>query len=505
MAVIAVAGFHHETNTFAPSKATYDDFVSGGGWPPLTRGAAAASVVEGINLGLAGFIAAARGAGHRLVPLVWANATPSAHVTRDAYERIAAALLEELGRAETFDAVYLDLHGAMVTEHLDDGEGDLLARVRQRVGSRVPIVASLDYHANVTSAMVAAADGLVGYRSYPHIDMAETGARAAVLLERILREGQPPAKAFRQLPFLIPLTAQCTMIEPSVTLFRRLAEIEAQDDIMLTFAGGFPAADIADCGPSVFAYGFDERRTAAAADTLAREICDAEGEFQAEFLLPDDGVRRAMARSRRGGPPVILADTQDNPGAGGNGDTVGVLEAMLRQGAEGVVGLLIDPASARRAHEAGAGASLEFALGATSGLPGHRPCAGRFTVARLGDGAFTGSGPFYKGSKMRLGAMAALTRDKVTVVLASKKVQAADQAMFRCLGIEPPRQRIMALKSSVHFRADFQPIASEILVVAAPGPMPADPAVLPWTKLRRGVRLRPRGPEFGGPVLAGGG
>ncbi len=498
MATIAVAGFHHETNTFAPSKATYDDFVSGGGWPPLTRGAAAVQVVEGINLGLAGFVTAARAAGHRLAPLVWANATPSAHVTRDAYERIAAALIEELARAGKIDAVYLDLHGAMVTEHLDDGEGEILARVRTLVGPRMPIVASLDYHANVTPAMIANADGLVGYRTYPHIDMAETGARAAALLDRILRKGDAPAKAFRQLGFLIPLTAQCTMIEPSVRLFSELAALERDSGVTLTFAGGFPAADIADCGPSVFGYGFDQGRVLAAVEALARAVAGSEGAFLAEFLPPDEAVRRAMALGAPGGPPVVLADTQDNPGAGGNGDTVGVLEAMLRQKADGVVGLLIDPASAKRAHEAGVGAELDFALGSISGLAGHEPCKGRFRVARLGDGNFTGSGPFYSGSKMRLGPMAALTRDKVTVVVASKKVQAADQEMFRCVGIEPAKQRIMALKSSVHFRAHFQPIAREILVVAAPGPMPADPAVLPWTKLRRGVRLRPNGPAFAG-------
>jgi microcystin degradation protein MlrC len=498
MATIAVAGFHHETNTFAPSKATYDDFASGGGWPPLTRGARAVDVVDGMNISLAGFATAARAAGHRLIPLIWANATPSAHVTRDAYERITAALLEELGRAETFDAIYLDLHGAMVTEHLDDGEGELLRRVRAAVGERVPIVVSLDYHANITEAMVEHADALVGYRTYPHIDMGETGARSAALLGRILERGDKPAKSFAKLGFLIPLTAQCTMIEPSIKLFNRLAALETESNAWFTFSGGFPAADIAECGPSVLGYGFDGQLNSGFAK-LAGEIRDAEAEFVADFLAPQEGVARAIARSSTGGPPVILADTQDNPGGGGNGDTVGILEELLRQRAQGaVVGLLIDPPSAERAHSAGAGAELDFALGAISGLPGHSPCRGRFKVERLGDGNFIGSGPFYRGSKMRLGPMAALRRDGVTVVLASKKVQAADQAMFRCLGIDPARQSILALKSSVHFRADFQPIASEVLVVAAPGPVPADPATLPWTKLRPGVRLRPNGPAFSG-------
>ncbi|MBV8538229.1 MAG: M81 family metallopeptidase [Alphaproteobacteria bacterium] len=498
MAVIAVAGFHHETNTFAPSKATYADFESGGGWPALTRGARAVDVVDGMNIPLGGFAAAARAAGHRLTPLIWANATPSAHVTRDAYDRIGGALLEELGKAEKPDAVYLDLHGAMVTEHLDDGEGELLARVRALVGPRIPVIVTLDYHANVTRPMVDAADCLIGYRTYPHIDMADTGRRAAAWLDRILARGDVPVKAFRQLGFLIPLSAQCTLTEPSIKLFDRLAALETEHDAILTFAGGFPAADIADCGPSVTGFGFDARATDAV-ERLAQAIADAESEFQADFLSPDEGVARAIARSRSGGPPIILADTQDNPGAGANGDTVGILDSLLRQRAQGaVVGLLIDPVSARRAHEAGAGVTREFSLGAISGLAGHTPCVGRFTVERLGDGEFIGSGPFYRGSRMRLGPMALLRRDGVSVVLASKKVQAADQAMFRCVGVEPERQSILSLKSSVHFRADFGPIASEVLVVAAPGPMAADPAALPWTKLRRGVRLRPNGPEFRG-------
>ncbi len=499
MAVIAVAGFHHETNTFAPSKATYADFESGGGWPALTRGARAVDVVAGMNIALAGFASAARAAGHRLVPLLWANATPSAHVTRDAYERIAAMLIEELGRAEKFDALYLDLHGAMVTEHLDDGEGELLRRVREVIGARVPVIVTLDYHANVTALMVQHADALVGYRTYPHIDMADTGKRAAGLLDRVLREGRAPEKAYRQLDFLIPITSQCTMIEPSVKLFQRLAGLELESDAALSFAGGFPVADIQDCGPSVFGYGFDARRVRAAVDALARDIADAEGEFQTEFLSPDDAVRRAMARGEAGGPPIVFADTQDNPGAGGNGDTVGILEALLRHRAQNAaLGLLIDPASAKQAHEAGQGAEREFSLGAISGLPGHKPCVGKFRVERLGDGNVVGSGPFYGGAKMRLGPMAALRRDGVTVVLASRKVQAADQEMFRCVGVEPAKQAILSLKSSVHFRAAFQPIAKEILVVASPGPNPADPATLPWTKLRRGVRLHPKGPPFGG-------
>jgi microcystin degradation protein MlrC len=195
-----------------------------------------------------------------------------------------------------------------------------------------------------------------------------------------------------------------------------------------------------------------------------------------------------------------MADTQDNPGAGGNGDTTGLLRELISQRAEGaVLGLLIDPAAAKKAHHAGQGKTLNFELGGHSGIPGDSPLGGEFTVERLGDGRFTCTGPMFKGFRMQLGEMA-LLRSKaapgVRVVLASKKCQAADQEMFRHLGVEPRQERILALKSSVHFRADFQPIAREVLVVKSPGPALADPAEFHWTKLRKGVRLRPLGPAY---------
>ena len=214
MSVIAVGGFQHETNTFAPSKADYTAFEQGGGWPPLTFGDAIAPRLSGANIPAAGAFDALHAAGHRTIGLAWGAASPSAQVTRDAFERIVGEMLARLQQAGAVDGVYLDLHGAMVTEHLDDGEGEILARVRKVVGARVPIVASLDLHANVTRAMIAHADGLVAYRTYPHIDMAPTGARAARLLDRTIKAGRPLAKAMRPLDFLTGLSSQSTFIEP---------------------------------------------------------------------------------------------------------------------------------------------------------------------------------------------------------------------------------------------------------------------------------------------------
>jgi len=500
MAVIAVGGMQHETNTFAPAKADYRAFEEGGGWPSIQRGESLFEAVAGANIPVQGAIEALRTAGHALVPLTWAAASPSAHVTRDAFERIVGDLIERLRAAGAVEGVYLDLHGAMVCEHVDDGEGEILRRVRAVVGPDVPVVASLDLHANVTRAMVANADALAIYRTYPHVDMAATGARAAARLDTLLATGQRWAKRHHAFDYLTGLPSQCTFIEPARSLYALLERLEARHGVSLDYAPGFPMADFAECGMSVIGYGTDELALDAAFAALVDAIGSAEPDFAMELLTPDDAVARAAAIGAPGAP-VVLADTQDNPGAGGNGDTTGLLAAMIRRRApDAVLGLLIDGASARRAHEAGQGATLDFSLGEVSGVPGHVPLTGRFTVERLGDGRFTCTGPMFHNFRMALGPMALLRHadSGVRVVLASRKCQAADQEMFRHVGIEPRTQRIVAVKSSVHFRADFQPIAREVLVVRSPGPALADPADFRWTRLRRGMRLRPLGPAFAG-------
>jgi microcystin degradation protein MlrC len=498
MARIAVGGMQHETNTFAPSKADYAAFEAGGGWPGVQYGEPVFAAVAGANIPAAGAIDALRAQGHSLVATAWGAASPSAQVTTDAFERIVGGLISQLKKQLPVDGVYLDLHGAMVTEAHDDGEGEILRRVREAVGPRVPVSASLDLHCNFTRAMFDRCDALVAYRTYPHVDMAGTGALAAGLLDRMIRDGKPLAKHWRALDYLTGLPSQCSFIDPCKTIYE---DIGREQGVTLSFTPGFPMADFAECGMAVFGYGSDKESTVAAVDKLHGKVKDAEKDFALELHMPDDAVARARSRGEVG-RPVVLADTQDNPGAGGNGDTTGLLKSLIGQNApDAVFGLLIDAAAAKKAHEAGQGATLAFSLGGLSRIPGDSPCVGEFTVERLGDGKFTCTGPMFKGFRMQLGNMA-LLRSKaapgVRVVLASRKVQAGDQEMFRHLGVEPRRSRILGLKSSVHFRADFEPIAKEVLVVKSPGPALADPTEFKWTRLRKGLRLRPLGPAFQG-------
>ncbi len=491
MARIAVGGFQHETNTFSAIPAAFADFEAPDAWPGLTRGGAMLDAVAGINLPAAGFVQEARSLHHELVPLTWCSAQPSGRVTRDAFERISALLLEDLRRAGSVDGVYLDLHGAMVAEHVDDADGELLRRVRGLVGAGVPIVASLDYHANVSALMALSASALVSYRTYPHVDMAECGAQAARVLQDLL--GRPrPAVALEQVDFLMPLTSQSTLVEPMRSLMELARQLQQRPLLSVCLMPGFPAADVADCGPAAYACGYSDETAREAVASIARELRAREHEFALELYSIEQAIAEITRHAAPRGRPIILADTQDNPGGGGNADSMSLIKALVASNARAVLaGVICDPEAAVRAHAAGEGALVELPLGARAGTAGETPLAARYKVLALGDGRFTGTGPFYRGGRFELGPMALLEIGGVHIAVASRKQQAADQAMFRHLRAEPAEYAVLALKSSVHFRADFGPFASRVLVVEAPGPNVADPARLPFHALRPGVRLRP--------------
>ena len=484
---VALAGFLHETNTFAPSPADMASFVQGGGYMPMARGAALMAAGRGINLGIGGAVEHGEGAGWDMVPILWCGAIPSAHVTRDAYEAIATEIVDGIKAAGALDGVFLDLHGAMVAEHEDDGEGALLARVRAVVGPDVPIVAALDLHGNITAKMV-------GFRTYPHVDMAETGRRAALQLDALMARGAPFAKAFRRLDFLIPIAWQSTVMEPAAGIYARMAALEGGEVATVSFFPGFPAADFPECGPTVVAYAATQAAADAAADAVAADVRAAEPAFAGKAYGPDEGVAEAIRIAATASKPVVIADTQDNPGAGGDSNTTGMLRALVRAEAKrAATGIIVDPAAAAAAHAAGQGAEIDIALGGFSNIPGDSPFQARFTVETLSDGKFIASGPFYGGAPLDLGPSACLRIGDVRIVVSTHKAQMADQQMYRFVGIEPTQQAILVNKSSVHFRADFQPIAETILVCTAPGPMPISPASLPWTRLAPGMKLEPMG------------
>jgi microcystin degradation protein MlrC len=496
---IAIAGFQHETNTFAPMPTTFEDFAHGGAWPGLTLGTEVIKVFTGLNIPIGGFIAASHGAD--LVPVLWAGAEPGGYVEQVAFDRIAEMICDGIAAAKGIDAVYLDLHGAMVTEDFEDGEGELLRRIRAVVGQDLPIAVSLDLHANTTPEFDALASSVAIYRTYPHVDMAETGERAAALLGEELVRGEPFAKAYRQVDFIPPITDQSTLRQPGGWLYDMLPGLADHGVSSVDFAFGFPPADIWHCGPSIFAYGHDQAAVDQAADRMLEAVNRAEVEFGNPLIPAADAVQMAITMSAESDRPVVICDPQDNPGAGAVGDSTGLLAAMVEQGASGAcIGMIWDPDTAAQAHAAGEGATILASIGGRFPEVGGPPVRVSADVEHLSDGHFTFTGPIYGGAHANLGPMACLrVRGRggdLRVVVGTGRTQNADQEIFRVVGIEPSEQKIVAVKSAVHFLADYEPIAAQVIFAEAPGANPCVLDRIPYRRLRPGVRLGPVGPAF---------
>ncbi|MCP4044497.1 MAG: M81 family metallopeptidase [Gammaproteobacteria bacterium] len=493
---IAVAGFQHETNTFAPGLATYPDFEEADAWPGLLKNDEVLRQLSGLKVSLTGFTDAAmlRG-GYDIIPVLWCAAEPSSYVTNDAFERIASQMVEGIRNAGELDGIYLELHGAMVTQDFEDGEGELLRRIRELTGPDLPVAVSFDLHANITPEIIRHASSINIFRTYPHIDLVETGERSFVSMERLLTSG-PLYKAFRQVPFLVPLTSQHTWSQPCRSIYASLESVSNETLFSADIAMGFPPADIYHAGPSVIAYAGTQGDADEAADVLLEVLIDAENDFDDVLLSVEEAVTEAMAHV--GPRPIVIADAQDNAGAGASSDTTGLLSELVRSKAQGaVLAILNDVEVAAQAHELGKGAEFSTLLGGKSGQDDQYPYAGRFRIEALSNGEFPFTGPMYDGMTASLGLMAVLrvldTPADVRVVIGSVRSQCLDQAILTHIGIEPTEQRIVAVKSSVHFRADFEPIADKVLVVEAPGAHPCRLDRLNYKNLRPGVRLGPGG------------
>ena len=312
----------------------------------------------------------------------------------------------------------------------------------------------------------------------------------------------PFAKAWRQLDYIIPLQAQSTRREPGRRLYGMLDGLAGDGVSSADFVFGFPPADVPNCSCSVFVYGSKQDAVDAAADTMLAALNAAEDELHNPLVPAPEAVAKAMEIANGASRPVIIADVQDNPGAGATSDTTGLLSALRDAGAQrAAIGMLWDPDTAKQAHDVGIGGEFNAAIGGRFPQLGTGPFKARVRVEALSDGQFMFTGPMYGGAQAHLGRMAALKVldqvSDVTVVVSSVRTQNADQAMFTELGINPPDQAIVCVKSSVHFMADYEPISEAVIFAESPGANPCQLDGIPYTRLRKGMRLGPNGPAFG--------
>jgi microcystin degradation protein MlrC len=478
-----LAMLSHETNTFSNVPTDRAQFEA----RDLRYGGEIIETYRGTGTCLGGMIAAAERLGATLVPSLAAAASPAGRVTRDIYEHVKRRMLADLAGAGRVDGVLLDLHGAMVPEGVDDAEGDVIAAVRKVVGPSVPIAVTLDFHGNLGPDMIAQADLLHGYKTYPHVDMAERGEEAAERLAQVIGRRIRPTAAWRKPPLLPPLGSQGTARGPMRRLYDLADEMEKDPKVVsVSIFAGFPYADIPDAGLGIYVVTDDDH---ALAERLAGRLARAAWEHRHEFVHSAPGVKDAVARAVAAeGRPIVLADMADNTGGGAAGDGTEILRELVRVGARSaVVACLWDATAVQRCMQAGIGARITLPVGGKVDDRHGAPLEVTGTVRTLSDGRFVHRGPMMTGLPGRLGPTAVLDVDDVKVILISYRWQTLDPEMIRFVGIDPLRQKILVVKSTIHYRAAFESIAREIIEVDAPGLSSSNLARFDFRRIRRPI------------------
>jgi microcystin degradation protein MlrC len=485
---IVAARLNHETNTFSPVPTPLEAFGPDG----PTFGTAAYESARGTRTGLGAFIEAAESRGAELTVAVNATANPSGRVADAAFETFADIICKAVQRG--CDAILLDLHGAMVTQSIDDGEGELLRRVRA-VAPNAPIAVALDLHGNITQAMVEHADVIVGFKTYPHIDMFETGAHAARLLFDALGHGRKLALAWARPPLLSHTLRSATGEGAMFRAVERAKRLENEGLSAVSVFAGFSLADIPDAGMSVVVVGSTREEAQRAADQLAAQLWeDRAGFVYTSSPLPESVAQARVQRLRDPSPghPVLLLDHGDNVMAGGTCDTTDVLEECLRQGLRGIgVGPTCDPNAVAAAIHAGVGARMEVAVGNVRPLGlGADPRPRLRIQARvraITDGRFLITGPIYTGETWSMGRTAVLEADAFTMVVTERPMEPLDLGVFESAGVDPRRFAFLILKSRMYCRPSFVPLSSGLVECDSRGVTSSDYALFSFRSVRRPI------------------
>jgi microcystin degradation protein MlrC len=485
---LLLATMSHETNTFSPVPSKLERFCRNG--TTLLSGQTAIDFYRGTGTCMGGYLAVAEEAGAEVVVPLCASAPPSGPVDSEAYETFCRMITDEVAKAG-FDGIWLDLHGAMVAERFDDGEGELLRRIRA-IDPVTPICVAYDMHANVFDAMVANAQIVTGYQTYPHVDQKETAMRAARALLRVMRGEARPVSAWGNAPMLPHVMAQGTHQFPNKDLQAMCAAWEASGRaVAASLFVGFPHADVEMAGLSaVVVTDGNPADAKAMVDELISFAWKARRDFLFEIEPLEASVSRAKALGAPGQLPVVLLDHYDNCASGGTMDTTDTLREIIRQGMDDVVFFgIYDPDAARQAITAGVGSEITLNIGAKLPMPqlpaASAPLTVTGTVQTISSGSFTLKGGLTPGLRVYMGQTVVLDTGKVQIVLLSRHIEPTAQEMLQVLGIDPSKKRYVAIKSRIHWRADLGKIAREIVECAGVGVCTSDYGQLTFRKVRR--------------------
>lgn len=484
---VFIAQYMHETNTFSRLKTTLEDYRKR--W--LVEGEAMLPYFKGTRNEVGGYIDSAAKYGWEPLFGAAANATPSGKQTKETWETIRDKILGAAKKAGKLDAVCLSLHGAMVTETEDDAEGALLEALRAVVGPDVPMVATLDLHANATVKMAKNANALVSFRTYPHIDGYDRAVQAAALVKEAL-DGTKKPRCLLSQPAMLEGADHGRTTKPGVMrdLLAKADAYEQEPGInVVSIQVGFTWSDIPYTGPSIaVSHEPDaEKRAREICREMIDEIWRRRDETEYGYRPVSDGIAAARARTDKKGP-LVIADGTDNPGGGGYNDTTPVLQALLDAGIENAaIGTIFDPGTVQQAVKAGVGAEIDVELGGHTDEAMGKPIKARALVKMLSDGVFRNDGPMNAGVESNMGATAVLRIKGIDVVTISNRIQTTDLQVFLSQGIDPRLKNVLVVKSVQHFRAAYAPIAREIVLVDSGGICSPDISRLNFTKLRRPI------------------
>lgn len=481
---IAIGGIVQESNSFSPVPGSWQHFPAG----YLLRGDALIDERAGTRTEIGGAIDLAKEHDITLVPLLSATTTASAGpMLGEVFTALRDELVARLGELPPVDGVLLVLHGAMAAEGYEDATGEILRAAREAAGPTLPLVATLDLHANVTYAMVAHASALVGYHTAPHIDLYETGQRGLRLLASIIRGEARPTAALRRLPMILPAENGRTTEGPYAEVMDRAVALMREPGMLdISVFSVQPWLDVTDVGCSVLVYTDGSPELAEQrADELADMFWERRQRFEVTLAPAAATILRALASGRR---PFVLADSADAPSSGAPGDSTAVLELLIAARPERLcLHNIVDPAAVAAMVQAGENAEVALRIGGGSGVPFYQPIMVAGRVRRLSDGDFTNKGLGFQGVVFRRGRTAVLEIGQIALVVMERPVIQWDPELYRSVGLEPADAQIVVVKSPAAFRAAYEPLAAEVAIIDAPGVCSPNLRALPFRKARRPI------------------
>ena len=478
---VAVGGIYHESNTFFSRPMTLEAFKES----QLHYDREVIERWRDTCSEMAGFLEGAARFGFEVIPTLMAWGMPSGKVTDEAFESLADALLTRLQAALPLDGVLLSLHGAMVSDSCEDADGEILRRVRALIGVKIPLVVTLDFHANLTPEMAQWADALIGYDTYPHVDQVERGIEAAEVLNRIRREDLRPGMALALRPLLPHILRQCTERTPMSEVLEAAHEYERKPGmISVTVCAGFPYTDVSQAGFGVVAVAENGDLATRAAEELANLVWERRADFVCEIPRPACAVKEAIAE-REG--LTILVDIGDNVGAGTPGDGTVLLGELLRQRAGSALVLLCDPSAVSACTAVGIRENITLNVGGKSDRHHGQPIEISGRVRCLHEGVYRNLGPMRDGVLEDQGRTAVVDTGGILVVLTERRMPMWNLEQLRSIGIEPTSLRIIVVKAAIAYRAAYAPIAKRIIEVDTPGLSAADVRRFAYAKLKRPI------------------